>query len=130
MVGILFSRRKLNNLQKQVSAFSVIQDISYILTLTNCLQVCSHIVQAIKKETCIIKEVWEKCADASISTNVEIYTDIADSYCFEMLCMVSALSGSDVGRSYLAQQHDLISDLLTLLHVGTARLQRQVNTTT
>lgn len=42
--------------------------------------------------------------------------------------MVSALSGSDVGRSYLAQQFDLISDLLTLLHVGTTRLQRQVRT--
>lgn len=43
--------------------------------------------------------------------------------------MVSALSGSDVGRSYLAQQFDLISDLLTLLHVGTTRLQRQVKPT-
>lgn len=42
--------------------------------------------------------------------------------------MVSALSGSDVGRSHLAQQFDLISDLLTLLHVGTTRLQRQVRT--
>ncbi|XP_065222944.1 E3 ubiquitin-protein ligase MYCBP2 isoform X3 [Planococcus citri] len=105
MVGILFSRRKLNNLQKQV---------------------CNHIVQAIKKETCIIKEAWEKYADASISSNFEFHGDIADSYCFEMLCMVSALSGSDVGRSYLAQQYHLISDLLTLLHAGTARLQRQV----
>lgn len=61
-----------------------------------------------------------------MSTNLDFHNDVADSYCFEMLCMVSALSGSDVGRSYLAQQYDLISDLLTLLHVGTARLQRQV----
>lgn len=43
-----------------------------------------------------------------------------------MLCMVLALSGSTVGRQYLAQQSDLLLDLLSLLHTGSARVQRQV----
>lgn len=50
----------------------------------------------------------------------------SDAYCFEMLSMVLALSGSTVGRQYLAQQSDLILDLFSLLHTGSARAQRQV----
>lgn len=49
-----------------------------------------------------------------------------DIYCFEMLSMVLALSGSAVGRSYLSNQHGLLNDLLTLLHTGSDRVQRQV----
>lgn len=49
-----------------------------------------------------------------------------DVYCFEMLSMVLALSGSAVGRSYLSNQHGLLKDLLTLLHTGSDRVQRQV----
>ncbi|TMW39232.1 hypothetical protein DOY81_015689, partial [Sarcophaga bullata] len=49
-----------------------------------------------------------------------------DTYCFEMLSMVLALSGSVVGRSYLSHQHGLIKDLLSLLHTGSDRVQRQV----
>ena len=40
--------------------------------------------------------------------------------------MVLALSGSAVGRQYLAQQHTLMQDLLTLLHTASPRVQRQV----
>ena len=40
--------------------------------------------------------------------------------------MVLALSGSAVGRTYLAQQHELIQDLLSLLHTASPRVQRQV----
>ena len=43
-----------------------------------------------------------------------------------MLSLVLALSGSEIGRTYLSNQLVLISDLLTLLHVGSARVQRQV----
>ena len=41
--------------------------------------------------------------------------------------MVLALSGSAVGRTYLAQQHELIQDLLSLLHTASPRVQRQVS---
>lgn len=40
--------------------------------------------------------------------------------------MVLALSGSRVGRSYVAQQDGLLLDLVSLLHTGTPRVQRQV----
>lgn len=123
MVGILFSRSKLSHLQKQVIV---------------------HIVYAIRKETVRAKEEWEAANTAMMFDAREIGSDIpllnsehksdstsdnsraADIYCFEMLSMVLALSGSAVGRSYLSNQHGLLKDLLTLLHTGSDRVQRQV----
>lgn len=115
MVGILFSRSKLSHLQKQVIV---------------------HIVYAIRKETNRAREEWESINN---STPVDPYTNCdqksdmtsehsrtPDVYCFEMLSMVLALSGSTVGRSYLSNQHGLLRDLLSLLHTGSDRVQRQV----
>lgn len=114
MVGILFSRSKLTHLQKQVVI---------------------HIVQAIRKEAIHVREEWEVllCSPPSAPTaglsssfgNGDLMKQ-ADAYCFEMLSMVLALSGSSVGKSYLAQQHGLLRDVLSLLHTGSARVQRQV----
>ncbi|XP_030837055.1 E3 ubiquitin-protein ligase MYCBP2 [Strongylocentrotus purpuratus] len=118
MVGILFSRPKLTNLQKQV---------------------CSHIVQAIRKETIKMQDDWEASLTASSkltpsstpsssapSSSIDQVTSTPDAYCFELLSMVLALSGSRVGRSYVAQQDGLLLDLVSLLHTGTPRVQRQV----
>lgn len=118
MVGILFSRSKLSHLQKQVIV---------------------HIVYAIRKETLRAKDEWEALNSASNMPTavIEIPHDqksetlsensrTPDVYCFEMLSMVLALSGSTVGRSYLSNQHGLLKDLLTLLHTGSDRVQRQV----
>ncbi|XP_050301011.1 E3 ubiquitin-protein ligase MYCBP2 isoform X2 [Anthonomus grandis grandis] len=108
MVGILFSRSKLTHLQKQVIV---------------------HIVQAIRKETERVKEEWESNLYISSTISSNSSSDIAkssDTYCFEMLSMVLALSGSSVGRAYLSHQGGLLGDLLTLLHTGSARVQRQV----
>ena len=106
VVGILFSRSKLTHLQKQV---------------------CAHIVQAIKKETARFREEWETllCSETP-PLNQITEQRTSDTYCFEMLSMVLALSGSSVGRSYLAQQFGLLKDLLALLHTGSGRIQRQV----
>ena len=52
----------------------------------------------------------------------------SDGFCFELLSMVEALSGSPVGRRYLAQQYSLIQDLFSLLHTASPRIQRQVST--
>ncbi|XP_067640218.1 E3 ubiquitin-protein ligase highwire isoform X3 [Eurosta solidaginis] len=123
MVGILFSRSKLSHLQKQVIV---------------------HIVHAIKKEAHRSKEDWEivnlancfkdihatstsatSAGDPKSESSSERYR-APDTYCFEMLSMVLALSGSVVGRSYLSHQHGLLKDLLTLLHTGSDRVQRQV----
>lgn len=108
MVGILFSRSKLSHLQKQVIV---------------------HIVHAIRKETQRAKEEWENLHTVLTEERSEGSSDNSrapDTYCFEMLSMVLALSGSSVGRSYLSQQHGLLKDLLTLLHTGSDRVQRQV----
>ena len=43
--------------------------------------------------------------------------------------MVLALSGSAVGRNYLAKQHSLLQDMLSLMHTSTPRVQRQVGFT-
>ena len=106
VVGILFSRSKLSHLQKQV---------------------CSHIVAAISKEAECFRDEWELslCSDQR-SRETEDLPKLSDAYCYEMLSMVMALSGSNVGRSYLAQQYGLMKDLLSLLHTGTARVQRAV----
>ena len=106
VVGILFSRSKLTHLQKQV---------------------CAHIVQAIKKETARFRDEWETllCSETP-PLNQITEQKTSDTYCFEMLSMVLALSGSSVGRSYLAQQFGLLKDLLALLHTGSGRIQRQV----
>ncbi|KAL7297667.1 hypothetical protein TKK_0009333 [Trichogramma kaykai] len=110
MVGILFSRSKLTHLQKQV---------------------CTHIVQAIRKETTRLREEWETllCSPTPVNSVMSENSDLpkaADTYCFEMLSMVLALSGSSVGRNYLSHQGALLKDLLSLLHTGSARVQRQV----
>lgn len=88
------------------------------------IQVCTHIVQAIRKEATALREEWE--GRLCSATPGLITAEAPDTYCFEMLSMVLALSGSSVGRSYLAQQHGLLTDLLSLLHTGSARVQRQV----
>ncbi|KAL3283868.1 hypothetical protein HHI36_018037 [Cryptolaemus montrouzieri] len=109
MVGILFSRSKLTHLQKQVIV---------------------HIVQAIRKETIRVREEWELliCSPSGLSSSSQSQDIIknSDTYCFEMLSMVLALSGSSVGRAYLSHQSGLLGDLLSLLHTGSARVQRQV----
>ncbi|XP_041463247.1 E3 ubiquitin-protein ligase MYCBP2-like isoform X4 [Lytechinus variegatus] len=118
MVGILFSRPKLTNLQKQV---------------------CSHIVQAIRKETIKMQDDWEASLTATSkltpsstpsssapSSSMDQVASTPDAYCFELLSMVLALSGSRVGRCYVAQQDGLLLDLVSLLHTGTPRVQRQV----
>ena len=79
-----------------------------------------------------MKEEWEitlttKATPPSPSDESRLdQTSVSDAYCFELLSMVLALSGSSVGRAYVAQQAVLLQDLLSLLHTGTPRVQRQV----
>ncbi|KAJ8027887.1 E3 ubiquitin-protein ligase MYCBP2 [Holothuria leucospilota] len=110
MVGILFSRSRLTSLQKQV---------------------CSHIVLAIHKEASRMQEYWEGSItdgdNLSQGQNGRVdAVTLSDAYCFELLSMVLALSYSGVGRAYVAQQTELLQDLLSLLHTSTPRVQRQV----
>lgn len=86
---------------------------------------CSHIVAAIRKEASRVRDEWEALL-CSKSQSLDELPKSSDAYCFEMLSMVLALSGSSVGRTYLAQQAGLLRDLFSLLHTGSARVQRQV----
>ncbi|XP_076822444.1 E3 ubiquitin-protein ligase MYCBP2-like isoform X2 [Clavelina lepadiformis] len=104
MVGILFSRSKLTSLQKKVF---------------------DHTVQAIHTEAARIKLTWQANLEKS-AANLQLRTEENDVYCFELLSMLLALSGSDVGCHYVAQQNPLINDFISLLHTGTPRIQRQV----
>ena len=84
---------------------------------------------AISAEAQCFRDEWELslCSDQPVTlTSEEGGPRLTDSYCYEMLSMVMALSGSSVGRLYLAQQYGLLKDLLSLLHTGTARVQRAV----
>ena len=99
-----------------------------------------HIVQAIRKETVKMQDEWEvglastsrltpssTPSSSAPSTTMDQSVSVPDAYCFELLSMVLALSGSRVGRSYVAQQDGLLLDLVSLLHTGTPRIQRQVS---
>ena len=75
-----------------------------------------------------VREEWEHAISSKENANSQPSDDDAssDAYCFELLSMVLALSGSNVGRQYLAQQHTLMQDLFSLLHTASPRVQRQV----
>jgi len=73
-----------------------------------------------------MRDDWEVslCSGAPAPALTEDPIGMPDTYCFEMLSLVLALSGSSVGRSYLASQFGLIVDLLTLLHTGKLKILR------
>ncbi|CAH0716569.1 unnamed protein product, partial [Brenthis ino] len=112
VVGILFAGHKLTSLQRQVM---------------------SHIVCAIGCEAARVRDDWETallCAETLERDEDELPRVLThhqqDNYCFEMLSLLLALSGSAVGRAHLAQRTELLADLLALLHTGSERVQRQV----
>lgn len=92
-------------------------------------------MHSIQKEAQKSREEWElhvregsmsNIIKSTMSTSEVQIPKSNDVYCFEMLSMVLALSGSSVGRSYLSHQIELIKDLFVLLHTGSDRVQRQV----
>ncbi|WAQ99892.1 MYCB2-like protein [Mya arenaria] len=85
--------------------------------------VCSHIVQGIKKETIRVRDEWEMALLLKQDLQESRSNDM---FCFELVSMVMALTGSGVGRAYLAQQSGLLKDLFSLLHTASPRVQRQV----
>lgn len=118
MVGILFSQYgKLTELQKQALL---------------------HIVKEIHLESARVLDDWKAMlmfnddnnnmnnGELTLFNSKLINTESNDSYCFELLSLVLALSGSNVGQEYLSQQKELFYDILTLLHTSSDRVKRQV----
>ena len=101
-------------------------------------QVCVHIVQSVHTEMVRMKEEWRvacskapppkviKQASMEPSTSDSSEQQDLDTYCFELLSMLTGLSQSEVGCGFLAEQNKLIQDLFTLLHVASLRIQLQV----
>ncbi|VVD05977.1 unnamed protein product [Leptidea sinapis] len=96
-----------------------------------CEHVMSHIVWAIGCETSRVRDDWETalmCAESNdgVMEPLPKFNNHQDNYCFEMLSLLLALSGSPAGLAHLVQRSELLKDLLALLHTGSERVQRQV----
>ena len=98
-------------------------------------RVCEHIIRSIQSEAERMKEDWKSKLgklvkpeeqDKSQEGEDDQEQSSPDTYCFELVSMVMGLCQSEVGRVFLAEQADLIRDLLVLLHVSTNRIQLQV----
>ena len=49
-----------------------------------------------------------------------------DTYCYELLSMLAGLSQTELGCTFLAEQQELVKDLVSLLHTAPIRIQLQV----
>lgn len=114
-LGSLFGKDQLNRMQRRV---------------------CEHVIKSIHSEAERMKEDWKNKLGKQVKTDEQDKPPESDetqeqsspdTYCFELVSMVMSLCQSEVGRSFLAEQAELIRDLLVLLHVSTTRIQLQVN---
>lgn len=76
-------------------------------------QVCEHIIKEVHKETA--RKMDKSDSDES-----------NDAYCFELLSMLYSLSGSEAGVTFISKRAMVVNDLVSQLHVSTARSQRQI----
>ena len=113
-LGSLFGKDQLNRMQKRV---------------------CEHVIKSIHSEADRMKEDWKNKLGKQVKPDEQDKPQDGDeaqgqsspdTYCFELVSMVMGLCQSQVGRSFLAEQAELIRDLLVLLHVSTTRIQLQV----
>ncbi|CAH0402064.1 unnamed protein product [Chilo suppressalis] len=92
-----------------------------------------HKLTSLQRQAARVRDDWETvllCAEAAErhdeTLRPTVHAHAQDNYCFEMLSLLLALSGSAVGCAHLAQRTELLADLLALLHTGSERVQRQV----
>lgn len=123
-----------------ISFLSVCIDLrTHLLSLSPLSQVCMHVIQSVHTEMERMKEEWEvtvskapppkpaEGAGQEAAGGKEAKS--SDSYCFELLSMVTRLSQSDLGCEFLSKQDKLVQDLFALLHIATVRIQLQVMAT-
>ena len=77
-------------------------------------KVCEHMLGELKRE-CLHMEL---CRGSG-----EVYVDM---YCFEVLSMINSLAHSNVGKRFLLAHNKAIEDLVSALHLASARCQRLV----
>lgn len=95
-----------------------------------------HVIQSVHTEMERMKDEWEVSVNkapppkpaqgAGQEAPSGKEGKSSDSYCFELLSMVTRLSQSDLGCEFLSKQDKLVQDLFILLHIATVRIQLQV----
>ena len=95
-----------------------------------------HVIQSVHTEMERMKDEWEVSVNkapppkpaqgASQEAPSGKEGKSSDSYCFELLSMVTRLSQSDLGCEFLSKQDKLVQVLFILLHIATVRIQLQV----
>lgn len=116
MANILFNKSKLSGLQKAV---------------------CKHIMESLHKEAVRLRNEWEESLkNGPVPSRPDPSSDGVggasssakgpDVYCHELLTMLGGLSKTELGCYYLAEQSQLIQDLMSLLHTASVRVQLQV----
>ncbi|CAK1588084.1 unnamed protein product [Parnassius mnemosyne] len=139
VVGILFAGHKLTSLQRQVmthivcaircEATRVRDDWETAFLCADAAEKTERSEQTERTERAEQTEQPEQPEQAEQAERFEgslLPPPPQDNYCFEMLSLLLALSGSAVGRAHLAQSIELLTNLLSLLHTGSERVQRQV----
>ena len=122
MANILFNKSRLSGLQRSV---------------------CLHVMDSVHSEAEKMKAEWEATLKESNTlsnkpaTNRQTSHDPgleggaktkggADTYCYELLTMLSGLSQSELGCTFLAEHSQLVKDLVSLLHTASSRIQLKV----
>ncbi len=122
MANILFNKSSLSGLQRSV---------------------CQHVMVSVHSEAEKMKIEWEASIKESQSlsskpavTNRQSSHDpglegktkggATDTYCYELLTMLSGLSQTELGCTFLAEHSQLVKDLVSLLHTASSRIQHKV----
>ena len=104
-LGSLFGKDQLNRMQKRV---------------------CEHVIKSINSEAERMKEDWKNKLGKQVKPDEQDKPPENDeaqgqsspnTYCFKLVSMVTSLFQSEFSRLFLAEQSELIRDLLTLLHM-------------
>ena len=97
-----------------------------------------HIIQSVHTEMERMKEEWEAALNkpplppkparqpSAEPTSAETTGKGSDTYCYELLSMLTGLCQSDLGCAFVCEQQTLLKDLFTLIHVASVRIQLQV----
>ena len=102
--------------------------------------VCLHVMESVHTEAEKIKTEWETTTakEKGVSKpppSRQVSHDLSDSskgkgvdtYCYELLTMLSGLSQNEQGCTFLAEHEQLVKDLVTLLHTASTRIQSKVH---
>ena len=123
MANILFNKSRLSGLQRSV---------------------CQHVMASVHTEAEKMKKEWETNLKDGPSGGSKVQLTSrqmshepssgsegkgkgTDTYCYELLTMLSGLSQSELGCTFLTEHEQLVKDLVSLLHTATTRIQLKVN---